>query len=634
MTPEELDQHQIYAKTAAGEEAMQQRTLVQRNLRMVLILVDGNATVAELCNKTNQPEMTCKAICELENDGFIEARVENGSVWSPDRYRSRADRPTIDEVSEFSSFGDKYEPASGTVTPAPRKVPPIFGFPGTSTGIFSGNSKALSSPLSSPLSGNHSQYVPMSGPGTVFLTKDQAISIAESPTLESGESSPLQQFGIFTRSNLDKEGPDLKPLQRETPRWYRSWPFVVPLGIVFLGTLLALVAWLFPYSQYLPAMEAAVTQTIGQPVRVGNMHVSLLPKPGLSLGAVDVGMATEREIRIGELRLLPTLSSLWEPHLTFHTIELRDWQVSAQSMEVLMAALATAAKNPGKPVIEQMVLEHTEIAFAGLKIPDLRGQAKLATTGILQSLSLMSADHNLQFDATPETNGLAVKIQALDWLPSKGSAFRFNALNLQGRLAGKRLTLDNVDFRIFDGLARGTAVLTDQQRTNITGDLSFERINLSKLGEALTIGSQFQGDANGKFRFSAPVQDGTVLIDSLGADGSFVVTRGSLGGIDLGEAVRRNTERPMTLGGATRFERMSGAFQVVPAGYRFSQISLTAGLLQGSGHLNVNRSLQVNGQMAVSIGRTMNGNMPIGIGGPLASPQLHSLVPHSPTGTM
>ncbi|MBL8398607.1 MAG: hypothetical protein JNL84_10785 [Candidatus Accumulibacter sp.] len=630
MTLEELDQHRIYAKTALGEQAMLQRELVvQRNLRMVLILVDGNATVTELCNKTNQPEMTCKALCELENDGFIEARVENGSVWSPNRNRSRLDGPTADDVSEFSSFGDKYDPAAGAGMPTSRKAPPLVGFPDASTGFFSGHSSA-SSPS---LSGNHSQYVPLSNPGTVFLTKDQAISINGSPALVSNEPSLLEQFGVFTHSRLDKEGPDLKPLRRKSPRWFLSWTFAIPLGVLFLGALTALMAWFFPYSHYLPAMETAVAQVIGQPVKIGGMRVTLFPKPGLSLSQVRFGVTTDREITIGELRLLPALNSLWESRLTFRTVELHDWQLSARSVDDLMAAIATTAKNPGKPLIEQIVLENSEIAFAGLTIPDLHGQAKLAATGVIQSLSLISADHGLQFDATPEANGLAVKIQALDWLPTKGSAFRFNALNLQGHLAGNRLTLDNFDFRIFEGSGRGTALLTEQQRANVTGELSFERINLSKFGEALGIGGQFQGDANGKLRFSALIQDSATFVKSLAAEGTFAVTRGSLGEIDLGEALRRNSTRPTALGGATRFERMSGVFQLLPMGYRFSQIALTAGLLQSSGYLNVNRSLQLNGQMAVSIGRTINGHVPIGIGGPLSAPQLHILASSPPSGT-
>ena len=61
---------------------MRQRTrVVQRNMRMVLILVDGNATVADLSAKTGNVQLVENALHELEQSGFIELRVEQDSVW-------------------------------------------------------------------------------------------------------------------------------------------------------------------------------------------------------------------------------------------------------------------------------------------------------------------------------------------------------------------------------------------------------------------------------------------------------------------------------------------------------------------------------------------------------------------------
>ena len=71
-----MDSNLIYAKTASGEEAMKKRTRVmQRNVRMVLILVDGKSTVADLCLKTGNPQLTEYALGELERGGFVEPRI-------------------------------------------------------------------------------------------------------------------------------------------------------------------------------------------------------------------------------------------------------------------------------------------------------------------------------------------------------------------------------------------------------------------------------------------------------------------------------------------------------------------------------------------------------------------------------
>ena len=78
-----MDPNSIYVKTISGEEAIQQRTrVIQRNVRMVLILVDGQSSVSDLCRKTGNPQLTENALSELEKGGFIELKVEqHDSLW-------------------------------------------------------------------------------------------------------------------------------------------------------------------------------------------------------------------------------------------------------------------------------------------------------------------------------------------------------------------------------------------------------------------------------------------------------------------------------------------------------------------------------------------------------------------------
>ena len=64
-----MDSNLIYLKTASGEEAMHQRTRVmQRNLRMVLILVDGKSTVSDLVLRIGNQALTESALAELTRD--------------------------------------------------------------------------------------------------------------------------------------------------------------------------------------------------------------------------------------------------------------------------------------------------------------------------------------------------------------------------------------------------------------------------------------------------------------------------------------------------------------------------------------------------------------------------------------
>ena len=83
-----MDTNFIYTKTAAGEEAIRQRTRVmQRNVRMVLILVDGNSTFQDLCLRTGNVKLTENALLELEKGGFIVPALTNGGARGESRRR-------------------------------------------------------------------------------------------------------------------------------------------------------------------------------------------------------------------------------------------------------------------------------------------------------------------------------------------------------------------------------------------------------------------------------------------------------------------------------------------------------------------------------------------------------------------
>ena len=83
-----MDEQLIYVKTPAGEEAMRKPTrLVQRNLRMVLIAVDGLANVAELARQVGDRRMVDASLAELERLGLIRENDGPGARAS----RSRRD---------------------------------------------------------------------------------------------------------------------------------------------------------------------------------------------------------------------------------------------------------------------------------------------------------------------------------------------------------------------------------------------------------------------------------------------------------------------------------------------------------------------------------------------------------------
>lgn len=105
-----MEGHLVYEKTLSGDEATRNRTrLVQRNLRMVLVLVDGVSTVAELISKAGNSQLVFNAIKELEAAGYVALSKERSAIAATDTRRTSRikteEKPLFSHFSEFSTFG-------------------------------------------------------------------------------------------------------------------------------------------------------------------------------------------------------------------------------------------------------------------------------------------------------------------------------------------------------------------------------------------------------------------------------------------------------------------------------------------------------------------------------------------------
>lgn len=613
MDPDLIDANLVFAKTPAGEEAMLQRTrVVQRNVRMVLILVDGNATVAELCDKTGNAPITQNALLELEHDGFIERRIEKNSVW-----RHAKDSPTgivataMRAVSEFSTFGDKTvppveEPASDDQKGRSIPFPESRGsHPSRAPGSLTPQPSLSGGPLS----------------GAALQLQQEATAAKPAATAEAvPKPSLFDRLKAFARPTTADEAPTLKPIRRGRRRWSLTWPLGLLLGGLSLCAMLFLLALFFPYANYLPEVEASLAQSIGQPVRVDRMRVSVYPRPGLLLVNVRLGEGSDG-IEIAEIRLQPVLQTLRADKILFREAELSDVRLSAAAISNLSRMLASVASPSARAGVQQLTVSNAAFSFAELTIGEMNGHCELSADHLLESISLRSRDRGLQLKLNPNERGLAVQIDAIAWRVAQGSPYLFDSLNVKGVIEGSDWVIDSFESRIFDGLVRAAAILHDGQQAAMAGELSFERINARKLGEALGIGSQFQGEAHGKLKFSAHSASWPDLPAAVQASGNFTMHRGRLGGIDLPEAVRRSSTTPATLGGWTRFEELSGAITVTPNAFLFSRLALNAGLMQSTGQIELSRKLQLRGRMEVLMrGQADRSSRSILISGPLQSP--------------
>ena len=614
-----MDSNLIYTKTASGEEAMRQRTrVVQRNMRMVLILVDGKATVADLCAKTASIPMTESALRDLEQGGFIEPILAQDSVWEQSKKVAQEIKAAaLGHASSSSAAAARKPDSPAASTQEHFSVPVLNDVVNSSFSTFS----------SAPAHSVHSIEITAIDSSSIFGVESIPNFPKEPPVAVEQVKRPglLDRLKKVFQSGKTKKTDDdfsIKPIRRGSKSAPITWPVALMYGVLGFGVLVFLAVLLFPYASYLPEAEARLAQASGQPAKVGNMRVGFYPKPGLFLSSVQLGNAGDgKEIRISEIRLIPAFGTILSARKVFREVELSGVTLPAEALVSMSSLFDTAAQPSSKVGVLHVTLERADVSFRGLVASDLSGEVKLAADGRFNALLLNSSNRSLHLEAKPAaSSGVDIDLELSAWRPSQTSLFLLDSGNIKANLSGTTLTLSKIEVRIFDGMVQGLAVLQADRQPGMAGEISFERISAKRFGEALGIGPQFEGETTGKVKFTATADAWPAIFSAIDADGEFTMRRGALGRIDLTEAVRRSSGEA-TRGGTTRFEQMSGQFRLTPDSYRFSALALSSGLMQSVGQVTVSKDLQVSGSMEVQMRGSVNQlRVPVSISGPLKSP--------------
>lgn len=609
-----MDPDLIYSKTASGEEAMHQRTRVmQRNVRMVLILVDSQSTVADLCLKTGNPQLTENALRDLEKGGFIVPRVEQDSLWGESKKVAQEIREAaISKAIQISSLG-----AKNVSEPSMSENPVVVD-------------SAFQNPAQSDSSVAHFSLAPMPSEqnpeeklnSLVGQKVSQDFSEKQSRIAEEAKPTFLERLNTILPSSSHKNDDviSIKPIRRGQ-RNTMSWSLIAVF--VFFGTigLAYLTILFFPYDSFLPEVEGAFAEASGRPVKVGSMRVDVYPKPGLVLGNVRIGTDKD-EIRIAELRFLPVIGSMIIGKKTFREVVLSGTSLPAELIAGLPSVFVALAEQRARVSVEHIRFEKTEVSFGGLGFSGMEGEVRRSGDGLFQSLKLRAPDQSLSFEVKPLAQGLEVALEGFGWRPSQGSPFLFDSVNLNGTIENGAFTIRNMELRVFDGLIQGIAILRADKQPSMTGEVLFERVNAARLGNAVGVGEKFTGGLSGKLRFSSAADSWATIFSAINAEGDITVRRGSIRGIDLAEAVRRVSNMAVQ-GGSTQFEQLSGSVNFAPTSYQFNGLILDSGLMRSTGQIEVRKNLEIRGKMVLQMRGTANQTrVPVTISGQLNAPEL------------
>lgn len=586
----------IFVKTASGEDAVRDRTrLVQRNLRMVLILVDGLTKVSALKQKAGDPAMIETALAELERIGLIESTETRGSRQAtavteaissaashsePSAIDVYEDFPTVDTVFEEVAQPVSFVGAE-TVVPAEALPPPKTTYvrpPGASVGWF----KRLI---------------------------DRWRQIREERAYEKAYGTPS--------STQVKIAP---PSRRRIGRRVKLAPIMLVVLVVAAG-FAAMRVVLYPYGEFRPEVEAHLSRMLADEVRVGDIKLVFAPTPTFTLQNVVVGRNADATAE--QVSIVPN------PGYIFGGQPVRAARING--LQVRESAIGMATKwflpgSMGEYQLDRIEVENLVLDLGWVKIQGLAGTLSPSRDGVV-SFSGRSGAGALEFEVVPGSAGLAVTARAGQWTVPLNPPIQVAGLDFSGTLAPGSLLVTKVDARVFDGLVSGHGAIAWDSAPRMVLDLAIKRVAAAKLLEALSAPVLLNGELSGQLQYSTTAPSVRWLGPNAKAAGNLAIVRGNLKKIDLAGALRTSGQRAGPhRGGETGFEDLAGKLFLDAGSVRVADVRLSSGLMLASGQAAFARDTGlVTGNSYVEMRGTARApRASMSIGGKAADPELRT----------
>lgn len=567
-----MDPNLIYAKTPIGDEAVRQSTrVVQRNLRMVLVQVDGKVSVEELSTKIGNPRLVESALKKLEEGGYIVPSIEAISVWEESKRLFRDEAVSVEPsaISAFSAFG------------------PVTG--GQSTAIHRNMADGHISSFSKP----------------VFPDEHRGKFFAENPI----SSEQIEQSG-------KEKGFDERTAWRQRPM-----PRVFLLAVCLFGILTGALVLFYPYERHKRAVEIVLEQFLGAPVMVGGLNINMWPSPHLKLNEVKIGEGSRSSV--DEMRIFASWSLLFSETIEISRVDIVGASLTVPRL-VAIPVFQGRAVSIGNLRLSQVRMENMQLLMSdGLSLGDFFGELRFGHGGLIEKAAFETIDRGLLIDAQASPNGIELDIQGRSWkLPDSGLVL--TALQARGLLQGDKLSLRDIDTTFLGGVLRGDGELTWQNGVAMTGSAKLLRLDARQVAAVLVPLLGLEGVLNASLRLQSTGNSWSDLVNRVDAVLSAEIFNGIFYGVDLGEAVRRNGQSEVRAG-STKFDRLRAVVTISPQQVIARDVRMEAGVLRANGQFVAGRDGMVESSMAVHLrGSVSSIQVPVRIYGRL--PDLNAIV--------
>ena len=385
----------------------------------------------------------------------------------------------------------------------------------------------------------------------------------------------------------------------------RNWARIVSLGL-FVVLFVAIAAiHLIPLD--VSPYEKAAGERLGEPVRIGSIHFSLVPQPHLNFENVSIG--AEPRLQIASLDAVPELGSMFAPRKVFRSIE-----IGGLVLPQAIAARALWGKGSEDALrVERVLLKGLKLELKGMLLPPLDVEASFGPGGLEKAL-LANAEKSLSVSLQGDGGKTQIEIAAKRLVLPFAQNIALDEFSAKGTLVAQDLLLREFEARAFDGILSGNARLSWGDAWSFGGEFAAKGMDAAKVAAPILSGGRFEGKGTYAMKADAPEK----LMASARLDGSFSMQKGTLAIVDL----TRTLQGTGGTGGNTLFSEMTGSVVADASRIQLRQIRLSAGLLSANGSAELDAQKNLSGRLQIELrAQVTQLRATLAITGTLAEPQ-------------
>jgi len=352
--------------------------------------------------------------------------------------------------------------------------------------------------------------------------------------------------------------------------------------------------------------EKAAQTWLDQPVKIGGVSWSLFPRPQLKFEKVTIGR--DPQVRVAAIRATPEVLSLLAERKVLRALDLEN---ATFPREFLPALLIERGK--GRPLgVERITAKGLKLDLPELKLATVDLDATFAADGSLKTVTLLNAERKLSVQLQPQRGRAAIEISSGSFPFPIGADLVFSDFVAKGTVTRNELALSEAEVHAFGGRLLGSMRVRWSDGWSLDGALAARQLDASKFATPLLATGSLDGKAAYSMRATAPER----LLAGARLEGNFIVQKGSIANIDMTRLLQGSSSS----GGTTVFTEMSGSVLVDPNRVSVRQIRLAAGLMNGTGQVDIDSQSRLSGRLQLDL-RSAGARATLAVGGTLEKPQ-------------